>query len=173
MMWKLVLFAEAAEAYEKAWRELCNKFDDQRAILRYLHGTYLPARAQWAGCFIRKHHNFGIRVTSGTEESNNNIESYLLNGMSHLYRLVEAMQDMAKDQERDFKDACAQDEVLTAREYLGSSGDHLGELRTVISSKGPGLINKQYRIARKARPASWKSKQIHTRQARARSKPTE
>ncbi|KAH8665499.1 hypothetical protein BGZ61DRAFT_366161 [Ilyonectria robusta] len=151
-MWKLVLFAETEDAHEKAWRDLCKEFDDQRAILRYLHGTYLPIRAQWARCFIRKYRNFGIRVTSGTEASNNNIKSYLLNGMSHLYRLVEAMQDMMRDQERDFKDACAQDEVLTAREYLGSSGDYLGELRTVISSKGLGLINKQYRIARKAMP---------------------
>ncbi|KAG7424991.1 PKS-NRPS hybrid synthetase [Fusarium oxysporum f. sp. raphani] len=147
MMWKRVLFAETEEAHEKAWRDLCKKFDDQRVILRYLHGTYLPVRAQWARCFLRKHRNFGIRVTSGTEASNNNIKSYLLNGMSHLYRLVEAMQDMMKDQERDFKDACAQDEVLTAREYLGSSGDYLGDLPTVISSKALGLINKQYRIA--------------------------
>jgi hypothetical protein len=59
---------------------------------------------------------------------------------------------MMKDQERDFKDACAQDEVLTAREYLGSTGDYLGDLPTVISSKALGLINKQYRIARKAMP---------------------
>jgi hypothetical protein len=152
MMWKLVLFAETEEAHEKAWRDLCKEFDDQRAILRYLHGTYLPVRAQWARCFIRKHRNFGIRVTSGTEASNNNIKSYLLNGMSHLFRLVEAMKDMMKDQERDFNDACAQDEILTAREYLGLGGDYLGELRTVISSKGLGLINKQYRIARKAMP---------------------
>ncbi|KAG7404421.1 PKS-NRPS hybrid synthetase [Fusarium oxysporum f. sp. rapae] len=152
MMWKRVLFAETEEVHEKAWRVLCKKFDDQRVILRYLHGTYLPVRVQWARCFLRKHRNFGIRVTSGTEVSNNNIKSYLLNGMSHLYRLVEAMQDIMKDQERDFKDACAQDEVLTAREYLGSSGDYLGDLPTVISSKALGLINKQYRIARKAMP---------------------
>ncbi|KJK84928.1 hypothetical protein H633G_11250 [Metarhizium anisopliae BRIP 53284] len=120
LMWKRVIFAETEEAHEIAWRELCKEFDDQRAILQYLHGTYLP--------------------------------SYLLNGMSNLYRLVEAMQDMMHDQERDFKDACAQDEVLTAREYLGSVGDYLGELRTITSSKGLGLVNKQYRIARKFMP---------------------
>ncbi|KAK2129038.1 hypothetical protein NOF04DRAFT_1343948 [Fusarium oxysporum II5] len=140
MMWKLVLFAETEDAHKKAWRNLCREFDDQRAILRYLHGTYMPYR------------NFGIRVTSGTEASNNNIKSYLLNGMSHLYRLVEALQDMIKDQEQDFNDACAADEVLTAREYIGSRSEYLGELRTVISSKGLGLINKQYRLARKAMP---------------------
>ncbi|KAH6881052.1 hypothetical protein B0T10DRAFT_411223 [Thelonectria olida] len=151
-MWKLVLFAETEDAHEKAWRNLCREFDDQRAILRYLHGTYMPVRAQWARCFIRKYRNFGIRVTSGTEASNNNIKSYLLNGMSHLYRLVEAIQDMMKDQERDFNDACAADEVLTAREYMGSSSEYLGELRIAISSKGLGLINKQYRLARKAMP---------------------
>ncbi|RKK84821.1 hypothetical protein BFJ68_g17328 [Fusarium oxysporum] len=39
MMWKLVLFAETEDAYEKAWRNLCREFDDQRAILRYLHGV--------------------------------------------------------------------------------------------------------------------------------------
>ncbi|EXL89791.1 hypothetical protein FOIG_16925 [Fusarium odoratissimum NRRL 54006] len=152
MMWKLVLFAETEDAHKKAWRNLCREFDDQRAILRYLHGTYMPVRAQWARCFIRKYRNFGIRVTSGTEASNNNIKSYLLNGMSHLYRLVEALQDMIKDQEQDFNDACAADEVLTAREYIGSRSEYLGELRTVISSKGLGLINKQYRLARKAMP---------------------
>ncbi|KAJ4213124.1 hypothetical protein NW760_015191 [Fusarium oxysporum] len=152
MMWKRVLFAETEEVHEKAWRDLCKKFDDQRVILRYLYGTYLPVRVQWACYFLCKHRNFSIRITSGTEVSNNNIKSCLLNGMSHLYRLVEAMQDMMKDQERDFKDACAQVEVLTAREYLGSSGDYLGDLPTVISSKALGLINKQYRIARKAMP---------------------
>jgi hypothetical protein len=151
-MWKRVLFAETEDTHEQAWSELCKEFDDQRAILRYLHGTYLPVRDQWARCFIRYYRNFGIRVTSGTEASNNNIKSYLLNGMSHLYRLVEAMQDMIHDQERDFKDACAQDEVLTAREYLGSIGDYLGELQTIISSKGLRLVNMQYRIARKFMP---------------------
>ncbi|RKK50816.1 hypothetical protein BFJ69_g18011 [Fusarium oxysporum] len=151
-MWKLVLFAETEEAHEEAWANLCKEFDDQRAILRYLHGTYMPVRAQWARCFIRKYRNFGVRVTSGTEASNNNIKSYLLNGMSNLYRLFEAMQDMMKDQERDFNDSCAADEVLTAREYMGSSSEYLGELRTALSSKGLGRITKQYRLAKKAMP---------------------
>ncbi|KNB13731.1 hypothetical protein FOXG_14088 [Fusarium oxysporum f. sp. lycopersici 4287] len=152
MMWKLVVFAETEEAHEKAWVNLCREFDDQRAILRYRYGTYMPVRAQWARCFIRKYRNFGIRVTSGTEASNNNVKSYLLNGMSHLYRLVEAMQDMIRDQERDFTHASAEDEVLTAREYLSLSSEYLGELRTSISSKSLGLITKQYRLARKAMP---------------------
>ncbi|RYC77791.1 hypothetical protein BFJ63_vAg19335, partial [Fusarium oxysporum f. sp. narcissi] len=110
-MWKLVLFAETEEAHEKAWINLCKEFNDQSPILRYLHGTYMPVRAQWARCFIRHYRNFGIRVTSGTEASNNNIKGYLLNGMSHLYRLVEAMQDMLRDQRQDFVDACANDET--------------------------------------------------------------
>ncbi|OAQ60824.1 mutator-like element [Purpureocillium lilacinum] len=152
MMWKLVLFAESKHDHEKAWKNLCREFDDQRAILPYLHGTYMPVRPQWARCFIRKYRNFGIRVTSGTEASNNNVKSYLLNGMSHLYRLVEAMRDIMKDQERDFNDALAADEVLTAREYIGPSAEYLGELRTAISSKGLELIKKQYRLARKAMP---------------------
>ncbi|KAM3542866.1 hypothetical protein ARSEF1564_004247 [Beauveria bassiana] len=125
MMRKLVLFAETEEAHEKAWVNLCREFDDQRAILRYLHGTYMPVRAQWARCFIRKYRNFGIRVTSGTEASNNNVKSYLLNGMGHLYRLVEAMEDMIRDQERDFTHASAEDEILTAREYLTVSSEYL------------------------------------------------
>ncbi|KAF6525452.1 hypothetical protein HZS61_010506 [Fusarium oxysporum f. sp. conglutinans] len=109
-MWKLVLFAETEEAHEKAWINLCKKFNDQSPILRYLHGTYMPVRAQWARCFIRHYRNFGIRVTSGTEASNNNIKGYLLNGLSHLYRLVEAMQDMIRDQRQVFVDACVNDE---------------------------------------------------------------
>ncbi|EGY20871.1 uncharacterized protein VDAG_02395 [Verticillium dahliae VdLs.17] len=152
IMWKSVLFAETEETHEKAWKALCKEFMDQRPILRYLFGTYMPVRLQWARCYIRWFQNFGIRVTSGTEASNNNVKSYLLNGMSHLYRLVEAMQDMLKDQERDFRDACANDEVLTDRAYLGSSSEYLGELRTVVSSKGLMLIHRQYLIARKAMP---------------------
>jgi len=152
LMWKRVLYAETEEAFEQAWRDLCKEFDDQRAILQYLYSIYLPVSAQWARCFIRHYRNFGIRVTSGTEASNNNVKSYLLNGMSHLYRLVEAMQDMIHDQERSFKDACGQDDVLTAPQYMGSMGDYLGELRTIMSSKGLGLISKQYRIALKFMP---------------------
>ncbi|KAJ6436261.1 sugar transporter [Purpureocillium lavendulum] len=128
MMWKHVMFAETEEAHEKAWCDLCREFDDQRAILRYLHGTYMPVRAQWARCFIRKYRNFGIRVTSGTEASNNNVKSYLLNGMSNLHRLVEAIQDMIRDQERDFAHASAEDEVLTARGHIGSSSEYLGNI---------------------------------------------
>jgi hypothetical protein len=90
-MWKQVLFAETEEIHKKAWIALCKEFNDQRPILRYLFNTYMPVRAQWARCFIRKYPNYGIRVTSGTEASNNNIKSYLLNGMSHLYKLVKAM----------------------------------------------------------------------------------
>ena len=152
MMWKYVMFAETEEAHEKAWSDLCREFDDQRAILQYLHKTYMPVRAQWARCFIRKYRNFGIRVTSGTEASNNNVKSYLLNGMSNLYRLVEAIQDMIRDQERDFAHASAEDEVLTARSYLGSSSEYLGDLRTTISSKALGLITRQHRIAKNAMP---------------------
>ncbi|KAF5119705.1 PKS-NRPS hybrid synthetase [Metarhizium anisopliae] len=148
----MVLYAETEEAFEQAWRALCGEFDDQREILQYLYSTYLPVSAQWARCFIRRYRNFGIRVTSGTESSNNNVKSYLLNGMSHLYRLVEAMQDMIHDQERVFRDACGQDDVLTAPQYLGSIGNYLGELRTTMSSKGLGLVNKQYRIACKFLP---------------------
>ncbi|KAG6979110.1 PKS-NRPS hybrid synthetase [Fusarium oxysporum f. sp. conglutinans] len=151
-MWKLVLFAETEEAHEKAWINLCKEFNDQSPILRYLHGTYMPVRAQWARCFIRHYRNFGIRVTSGTEASNNNIKGYLLNGMSHLYRLVEAMQDMLRDQRQDFVDACANDEVLTAPEYHRLSTDYLGELRTLVSSKCLALITTQYRLAKKAMP---------------------
>ncbi|KAI8411261.1 hypothetical protein FOFC_07855 [Fusarium oxysporum] len=46
IMWKLVLFAETEEGHEEAWANLCKEFDEQRAILRYLHGAYMPVRAQ-------------------------------------------------------------------------------------------------------------------------------
>jgi hypothetical protein len=59
MMWKLVLFVETEDAHEKAWRNLCREFDDQRAILRYLYGTYMPVRAQWARCF----HTWAFELT--------------------------------------------------------------------------------------------------------------
>ncbi|KJZ68574.1 hypothetical protein HIM_12036 [Hirsutella minnesotensis 3608] len=135
-LWKFVVFVETKEEHEMAWVRLCEEFNDQQAILMYLYKTYLPIRAQWAQCFIKKHRNFGIRVTSGTEASNNNVKSYLLNGMSHLYSLVEAIEAMLSDQERDFIDACSQDEVLTSRTYSGPGSEYLGELRSVMSEPG-------------------------------------
>ncbi|KAG8664817.1 uncharacterized protein FPOAC1_013597 [Fusarium poae] len=124
MLWRLVVFTETEEDHEKAWECLCTQFGDQRAILAYLYGTYMPVRAQWVRCFIRKYRNFGIRVTSGTEASNNNIKSYLLNGMSHLYRLVEAIQE------------------------------YLGELPRMVSQKALSLITREHRKALKGIPAA-------------------
>ena len=152
VMWRLVVFAETEAAHNRAWKDLYEEFDDQRAILHYLYGTYMPLRRQWARCFIRKYRNFGIRVTSGTEASNNNVKGYLLNGMCHLYRLVEAMQDMVRDQERNFMDACASDEVLSCRSLTGPGSDYLGELRSAISSKALKLIHRQHRQAYRAMP---------------------
>jgi hypothetical protein len=59
---------------------------------------------------------------------------------------------MIKNQERDFNNACAADKALTAREYTRFSSEYLGELRAALSSKGLGLITKQYRLARKTIP---------------------
>lgn len=39
---------------------------------------------------------------------------------------------MMRDQERDFAHASAEDEVLTAREYLGSSSEYLGGAMELI-----------------------------------------
>jgi len=153
VLWRLVVFAETEEDHEKAWEYLCQQFGDQRAILAYLYGTYMPVRAQWARCFIRKYRNFGIRVTSGTEASNNNIKGYLLNGMSHLYRLVEAILGMLEDQEREFRQACAQDEVLTAREHVGHGSEYLGELPQLVSKKALALITREHRKALKCIPS--------------------
>ncbi|KAH6876828.1 hypothetical protein B0T10DRAFT_413893 [Thelonectria olida] len=151
-MWKAVVFAETEKEHDNAWLMLCKEFDDQRAILLYLYRTYMPIRAQWARCFIRGYRNFGIRVTSGTEASNNSIKSYLLNGMSHLFRLAEAIEEMMADQEANFTDRCAQDGVLTKREYSRQTSDYLGELRTTMSLKGLTLITTQYRRALKGVP---------------------
>jgi hypothetical protein len=152
MLWKLVVFAETEAEHDRLWADLCKEFGDQKAILLYLYRTYMPVREQWARCFIRKYRNFGCRVTSGTEASNNNVKSYLLNGMSHLYRLVEAITDMLHDQERDFIEACARDEVLTSREYTGQGAEYLGELPQVISQKALRLISREYRRALTAIP---------------------
>ncbi|KAF6791683.1 mutator-like element [Colletotrichum musicola] len=112
----------------------------------------MPIRTQWARCFIRHYRNFGVRVTSGTEASNNNIKGYLLNGLSHLYRLVDVMQDMIGDQERSFTQACAQDEVLASQEHSRSRSQYLGEFRALLSSKALNLITRQYLLAKKAMP---------------------
>ena len=119
----------------------------------YLYKTYLPIRAQWAQCFIRRHRNFGVRVTSGTEASSNNVKSYLLNGMSHLYSLWRQIEAMLADQERDFIDNCSQDEVLTSRTYSGPGSEYLGELRTVMSEPGLKLIAKEHRQALRSIPS--------------------
>ncbi|KJZ69738.1 hypothetical protein HIM_10878 [Hirsutella minnesotensis 3608] len=152
-LWKFVAFAETKEEHEKAWVRLCGEFNDQQAILMYLYKTYLPIRAQWAQRFIKKYRNFGVRVTSGTEANNNNVKSYLLNGMSHLYSLVEAIEAMLGDQERDFIDNYSQDEVLTSRTYSGPGSEYLGELRPVMSEPGLKFIAKEHRQALRSIPS--------------------
>lgn len=86
-----MVFTQTKGDYEKAWARLCDEFNDQQVMLLYFDNPCLPVSAQWAHCFINKYRNFGVRVTSGTEASNN-AKSYLLNGMSHLYGLVEAIE---------------------------------------------------------------------------------
>jgi hypothetical protein len=154
VLWKLLMFAETEAEHNAAWARICREFEDQRAILSYLYRTYMPVREQWARCFIRGYRNFGCRVTSGTEASNNNVKSYLLNGMSNLYRLVEAIKDMLNDQEKDFRQACANDEVLTRPEHIGRGAEYLGELPQVVSQKALGLITHEYRRALKAIPTA-------------------
>ncbi|UKZ74791.1 hypothetical protein TrVFT333_002461 [Trichoderma virens FT-333] len=126
-LWKFVAFVQTKEGHEKAW---------------------------WAHCFTKKYHNFGIRVTSGTEASNNNVQSYLLNGTCHLYRLVEAIEGMLIDQERGFIDICSQGEVLTAGSYSGPGSEYLGEFRMVMSQPGLDLLAKEQRRALKSIPSS-------------------
>ena len=152
-LWNFVDFSETKEEHEKAWVRLCDEFNDQQAILMYLYKTYLPIRAQWAQCFIKRYRNFGVRVTSGTEASNNNVKSYLLNGMSDLYSLVEAIEAMLSDQEHDFIDDCSQDEVLTSRKYSGLGSEYLGELTIVISEPGLQLVAKEHRRALRSVPS--------------------
>ncbi len=96
-VWKLVIFVEIEKVFENVWNTLCEKFEKQQAILAYLYNTYMPLHTQWARCFIRKHRNFGIRVTSGTEASNGTIKSYLLNSIGHLYKFIETIEDILDD----------------------------------------------------------------------------
>ncbi|KAL1897550.1 hypothetical protein Cpir12675_002278 [Ceratocystis pirilliformis] len=135
-MWKAIVFAETEKEHDTAWVILREESDDQRVILLYLYRTYMPLRAQWAHCFIRGYPNFGICVTSGTEASNNNIKSYLLKGMSHLFRLAETSEEMMADQEADFTDRCVQDVTLTKRELVSKGAEGV----PTKSNPKPGLI---------------------------------
>ncbi|KHO11405.1 hypothetical protein MAA_10920 [Metarhizium robertsii ARSEF 23] len=60
---------------------------------------------------------------------------------------------MLEDQEREFRQACAQDEVLTAREHLGRGSEYLGDLPQVVSQKGLSMITREYRKALKGIPS--------------------
>jgi hypothetical protein len=73
------------------------------------------------------------------------VKSYFFNGMSHLYGMVAAIRDMLADQERNFKDACAQNEVLVTREYYRPNFEYLREIRIIVSSKALNLIAQEQR----------------------------
>ena len=60
---------------------------------------------------------------------------------------------MLQDQEKDFRQKCAADEILTYRDFTGPSAEYLGGLPHCISSKALGLIRQEYRIARRAMPS--------------------
>ncbi|OAQ59514.1 Zn(2)-C6 fungal-type DNA-binding domain-containingprotein [Purpureocillium lilacinum] len=137
MMWKHVMFAETKEVHEKAWSALCRE---------------LMTNGLSCDIFIERTCPLGLRGHVASSGNIATLASVSPLAQNNLYRLVEAIQDMISDQERDFAHASAEDEVLTARRYLGSSSGYLGDLRTTISSKALGLITRQHRIAEKAMP---------------------
>ncbi|CAH0019977.1 unnamed protein product [Clonostachys rhizophaga] len=137
-LWKFVALAETKEEHEKAWVRLCDKFNDQQAILMCTP-TRLP---QFWGSDDFRHRG-----------QQNNVQSYLLKGMSHLYPLFEAFEATLNNQERDFIDACSQDEVLTSRTHSGPGSEYLGELRTVMSDPGLKLVAKEHRRALRSTPS--------------------
>ncbi|KID97315.1 transposase, partial [Metarhizium majus ARSEF 297] len=76
--------------------------------------------------------------------------------MSYLYRLIKAIQGMLEDQEREFRQACAQDKVLIAREHIRHGSEYLGELPYIVSKKALALIIREHRKALKSIPSSSK-----------------
>jgi hypothetical protein len=112
----------------------------------------MPVRKQWARCFIKRYRNFSARIILGTEASNNNVKSYFLNGMSHLYQFVEVIENIIVNQQKSFEQACANDEVLTAPEYRGPKAEYFGKLSMQISFKGLQYIARKHTKAQQAIP---------------------
>jgi len=58
----------------------------------------MPIREQWARCYLKNYRNFRARVTSPTEFSNIAIKSYLLNGRSNVFILIQTILIILREQ---------------------------------------------------------------------------
>ena len=65
--------------------------------------------------------------------------------MGHLYKLVEAVESMLANQEKTFVDRCAQNEILTYRNYCGKDNEYLGDLCDQFLSIGLEHITRERR----------------------------
>jgi len=89
-------------------------------------------------------------VTSPTESSNLNIKSYLLNGLSDAFGLVEAFLEMATEQLMTLKQTLARQGNRSQRYFL--TRRYLGSLPLKVSYKALELVNMEYRFAKAAFP---------------------
>ena len=146
MLWKCAVQAPREEEFEEAWARILQEFPEQEAIIEYIVNTWFPWRRQFLNCYTSQYRNHGIRVTSRVESSHAEIKSYLYNGQADLLFLIQSIQQMLTNKQREYD---AQIELERARIRCGFEKlAWLGELRHKVSKKGLDLIYKQWLITK-------------------------
>ena len=145
LLWKHMIYAKTVDDYNHAWEVLKTKFANQIAILQYLEEYYIPWIEEIASPFISRNRNFGQRTTSPTEASHRDVKSYLVNGNSTLYRLIEVIELMLRNKQAAFEETIATQKVQMRQAVFQQQW--LGTTPREVSYKAIDFMIKQKRIA--------------------------
>jgi hypothetical protein len=144
-LWKAVVYAGTEESHLDAWTYLLEQFPEQEAVISYIIHTWLPWRRQFVSCWTSEIRNFGVRVTSRTEANHREIKGYLNNSSADLKHLVERVELMIKNRQREYEKQESDEASRQPNEYR--TRHWMGDTRTRCSRHALKLLLDQYRIA--------------------------
>lgn len=146
--WKDCVYAETKEEFDRNWGTLRREFPDQQKIVNYISETYLGLQDQFAQYAIKKHRNYGIRVTSRVEGLHRLVKQELKSRNASLLILFQAVQRFMERQRSKYREVHNED-GFKMPDRADSNFLFALVLRRV-SVKAVQLMQDQERIAKEA-----------------------
>jgi hypothetical protein len=148
LLWRVMVFTKSEREFNMAWRKIQEVFSGQKSLLGYLKKTYLPVKEQWAAHEICHQFNMGMRTSSPTEASHQDLKSHLGNGRSTVFQIHQAALQMCQRRTQLFHERTAKMHARVRALY--ASATWLGNLNTKLSHKAIDLMNTEKLYADKA-----------------------
>ena len=116
-------------------------------IVVYLATTYWPLREEWAVSYTNQYRNYGIRTTSRSESAHAELRNVLVNPMTSLLGVFEAIQLLVRRKEEVYEAKVAR-EATSCRDVFRRNA-LLTPIAEKVSWKGLQLIHSQSLWARR------------------------